>query len=221
MHSLLIGGVIFMTEKRLLPMNLQLFANKPEEVTEPQVDVAQAVEKIAENTTTETVEPEVIEVEKEPDKASEYEKKISELDQKVTELEQENTELKQKLDDKESTVTELTDKLTESGKSVKQATSNIEKYQKSLEEIVAEKEKGIPDTVKALMPEGINVTEKLVWLNKAEALKTTEEKIVKEPEQIVSIGKPTPLTAEVIDQSELSTTQRMSNFFGEFFGTEK
>ncbi|MBP2966646.1 hypothetical protein [Acinetobacter baumannii] len=121
--------------------------------------------------------------------------------------------------DKENTVTELTDKLAETGKSVEQATTDIEAYQKSLEEIVAEKEKSIPDTVKALMPEGINVTEKLAWLNKAEALKPSEEE--KEPEQIVSIAKPTPVTQEVIDQSVLTTTQRMSNFFGEFFGTEK
>lgn len=207
-----------MTEKRLLPMNLQLFANGTEDITEPQVDVAQAAKKIAEDATTETTveEPVVPEVD-----TSEFDIKIAELELKVSELTQENADLKQKLSDKEITVTELTDKLTESGKSVEQATSSIEEYQKSLEEIVAEKEKNIPKTVKALMPEGINVTEKLAWLNKAEALKPTEQEAVTEPEQIISIGKPTPVTQEVIDQSELTTTQRMSNFFGEFFGTEK
>lgn len=207
-----------MTEKRLLPMNLQLFANGTEDITEPQVDVAQAAKKIAEDATTETTveEPVVPEVD-----TSEFDIKIAELELKVSELTQENADLKQKLSDKEITVTELTDKLTESGKSVEQATSSIEEYQKSLEEIVTEKEKNIPETVKALMPEGINVTEKLAWLNKAEALKPTEQEAVTEPEQIISIGKPTPVTTEVIDQSELTTTQRMSNFFGEFFGTEK
>lgn len=207
-----------MTEKRLLPMNLQLFANGTEDITEPQVDVAQAAKKIAEDATTETTveEPVVPEVD-----TSEFDSKIAELELKVSELTQENADLKQKLSDKEITVTELTDKLTETGKSVEQATSSIEEYQKSLEEIVAEKEKNIPETVKALMPEGINVTEKLAWLNKAEALKPTEQEAVTEPEQIISIGKPTPVTQEVIDQSELTTTQRMSNFFGEFFGTEK
>ena len=207
-----------MTEKRLLPMNLQLFANGTEDITDPQVDVAQAAKKIAEDATTETTveEPVVPEVD-----TSEFDIKIAELELKVSELTQENADLKQKLSDKEITVTELTDKLTESGKSVEQATSSIEEYQKSLEEIVAEKEKNIPETVKALMPEGINVTEKLAWLNKAEALKPTEQEAVTEPEQIISIGKPTPVTTEVIDQSELTTTQRMSNFFGEFFGTEK
>lgn len=207
-----------MTEKRLLPMNLQLFANGTEDITEPQVDVAQAAKKIAEDATTETTveEPVVPEVD-----TSEFDIKIAELELKVSELTQENADLKQKLSDKEITVTELTDKLTESGKSVEQATSSIEEYQKSLEEIVAEKEKNIPETVKALMPEGVNVTEKLAWLNKAEALKPTEQEAVTEPEQIISIGKPTPVTQEVIDQSELTTTQRMSNFFGEFFGTEK
>lgn len=207
-----------MTEKRLLPMNLQLFANGTEDIKEPQVDVAQAAKKIVEDATTETTveEPVVPEVD-----TSEFDIKIDELELKVSELTQENADLKQKLSDKEITVTELTDKLTESGKSVEQATSSIEEYQKSLEEIVAEKEKNIPETVKALMPEGINVTEKLAWLNKAEALKPTEQEAVTEPEQIISIGKPTPVTTEVIDQSELTTTQRMSNFFGEFFGTEK
>lgn len=207
-----------MAEKRLLPMNLQLFANGTEDITEPQVDVAQAAKKIAEDATTETTveEPVVPEVD-----TSEFDIKIAELELKVSELTQENADLKQKLSDKEITVTELTDKLAESGKSVEQATSSIEEYQKSLEEIVAEKEKNIPETVKALMPEGINVTEKLAWLNKAEALKPTEHEAVTEPEQIISIGKPTPVTTEVIDQSELTTTQRMSNFFGEFFGTEK
>lgn len=207
-----------MTEKRLLPMNLQLFASETGEITEPLVDVAQAAKKIAEDATTETTveEPVVPEVD-----TSEFDSKIAELELKVSELTQENADLKQKLSDKETTVIELTDKLTESGKSVEQATSSIEEYQKSLEEIVAEKEKNIPETVKALMPEGINVTEKLAWLNKAEALKPTEQEAVTEPEQIISIGKPTPVTTEVIDQSELTTTQRMSNFFGEFFGTEK
>lgn len=207
-----------MTEKRLLPMNLQLFANGTEDITEPQVDVAQAAKKIAEDATTETTveEPVVPEVD-----TSEFDIKIAELELKLSELTQENADLKQKLSDKEITVTELTDKLAESGKSVEQATSSIEEYQKSLEEIVTEKEKNIPETVKALMPEGINVTEKLAWLNKAEALKPTEQEAVTEPEQIISIGKPTPVTQEVIDQSELTTTQRMSNFFGEFFGTEK
>lgn len=207
-----------MTEKRLLPMNLQLFASETGEITEPLVDVAQAAKKIAEDATTETTveEPVVPEVD-----TSEFDSKIAELELKVSELTQENADLKQKLSDKETTVTELTDKLTESGKSVEQATSSIEEYQKSLEEIVAEKEKNIPETVKALMPEGINVTEKLAWLNKAEALKPTGQEAVTEPEQIISIGKPTPVTTEVIDQSELTTTQRMSNFFGEFFGTEK
>lgn len=207
-----------MTEKRLLPMNLQLFASETGEITEPLVDVAQAAKKIAEDATTETTveEPVVPEVD-----TSEFDIKIAELELKLSELTQENADLKQKLSDKEITVTELTDKLTESGKSVEQATSSIEEYQKSLEEIVTEKEKNIPETVKALMPEGINVTEKLAWLNKAEALKPTEQEAVTEPEQIISIGKPTPVTQEVIDQSELTTTQRMSNFFGEFFGTEK
>lgn len=204
-----------MTDKKpFLPMNLQLFAENKE--TE---EVTESTEETAEVTEVVSAEPEVIVVEKETIKTAELEKQIGELIQKISELEQENAELKQKLADKENTVTELTDKLAETGKSVEQATTDIEVYQKSLEEIVAEKEKDIPDTVKALMPEGINVTEKLTWLKKAEALKSTEEK--KEPEQIVSIGKPTPVTQEVIDQSELTTTQRMSNFFGEFFGTEK
>lgn len=204
-----------MTDKKpFLPMNLQMFAENKE--TE---EVTESTEETTEVTEVVSAEPEVIVVEKETIKTAELEKQIGELIQKISELEQENAELKQKLADKESTVAELTDKLAETGKSVEQATTDIEVYQKSLEEIVAEKEKDIPDTVKALMPEGINVTEKLAWLNKAEALKPTEEK--KEPEQIVSIGKPTPVTQEVIDQSELTTTQRMSNFFGEFFGTEK
>lgn len=203
-----------MTEKKsLLPINLQLFAEgKETEVTEPTVETTEVTE-VTEEVVPETQEPTVIVKDSE-----QSESKVAELEAKITELIQENAELKQKLSEQEGKVTELTETLTAQTEVAGTKATEMEIYQKSLEEIVAEKEKGISDEVKALMPEGIAVTEKLAWLNKAEALKPKEE-VVEQP--ILTIGQPTPVTTEVIDQADVSPTQRMSNFFNDFFGNTK
>ncbi len=208
-----------MTDKLPLKMDLQLFAsNEPvEPVVEPNTAPAgnEPVEPTAVNT--EPVQASTQSVIEPPEPKPADTEKIEALEAKVAELEAENAELKGQVETAAATIAELTEASLTAGEDVAKAKETAEAYQKSLEAIVAEKEKEIPDDIKALMPDNISVTDKLDWLTKAETLKNSKT----EKAGITEIGKPTPVTQQTVDQSELSVTQRLSNVFSETFNFNK
>jgi len=187
----------------LLPMDLQFFAEPEAEPAQPEQEPATpAVEEVPEQADpVPTVEPTP-----EP----EHEAADSEL-----------VALKQQLAELQAAKEQLETQLTEKGSEVSATTSKVADYENALTKIVDQRLTAIPETIAALMPDGLSVADKLAWVEKAEKAIPVKEP---EPEQppapvIEAIGQPTPVTQEVeVDLKDLTASQKLSNYFQEFFG---
>lgn len=187
----------------LLPMDLQFFAEPEAEPVPPEQEPATpAVEEVPEQADpVPTVEPTP---EPEPEATD------SEL-----------VALKQQLAELQAAKEQLETQLTEKGSEVSATTSKVADYENALTKIVDQRLTAIPENIAALMPDGLSVADKLAWVEKAEKAIPVKEP---EPEQppapvIETIGQPTPVTQEVeVDLKDLTASQKLSNYFQEFFG---
>lgn len=187
----------------LLPMDLQFFAEPEAEPAQPEQEPATpAVEEVPEQADpVPTVEPTP---EPEPEATD------SEL-----------VALKQQLAELQAAKEQLETQLTEKGSEVSATTSKVADYENALTKIVDQRLTAIPENIAALMPDGLSVADKLAWVEKAEKAIPVKEP---EPEQppapvIETIGQPTPVTQEVeVDLKDLTASQKLSNYFQEFFG---
>lgn len=186
----------------LLPMNLQYFAEEQEANEKPtqEVEEKEASEQVSNETAIETVKKEEPEAPVVP--AAEMEA------------------LKNKLAEIENSKAELESKIAEKDKEVSDTTTKVSDYEKALTKIVDQRLAGIPETIAALMPENLSVAEKLAWVEKAEVAIPKEENATEEkPKVIETIGQPTPVKTEVeVDLKDLTASQKLSNYFQEFFG---
>lgn len=129
--------------------------------------------------------------------------------------------LKQQLAELQAAKEQLEKQLTEKGSEVSATTSKVADYENALTKIVDQRLTAIPENIAALMPDGLSVADKLAWVEKAEKAIPVKEP---EPEQppapvIETIGQPTPVTQEVeVDLKDLTASQKLSNYFQEFFG---
>lgn len=187
----------------LLPMDLQFFAEPEAEPVPPEQEPATpAVEEVPEQADpVPTVEPTP---EPEPEATD------SEL-----------VALKQQLAELQAAKEQLETQLAEKGSEVSATTSKVADYENALTKIVDQRLTAIPENIAALMPDGLSVADKLAWVEKAEKAIPVKEP---EPEQppapvIETIGQPTPVTQEVeVDLKDLTASQKLSNYFQEFFG---
>ena len=187
----------------LLPMDLQFFAEPEAEPAQPEQEPAtHAVEEVPEQADpVPTVEPTP---EPEPEATD------SEL-----------VALKQQLAELQAAKEQLETQLTEKGSEVSATTSKVADYENALTKIVDQRLTAIPENIAALMPDGLSVADKLAWVEKAEKAIPVKEP---EPEQppapvIETIGQPTPVAQEVeVDLKDLTASQKLSNYFQEFFG---
>lgn len=193
--------------KFLLPMDLQFFAEEPEEnKVEPEATPAEPAptEPVVEEPApvTEPVAEPVVEADKTADE-------LEDLKKQLAKLQDENAELAGKVAEKDSEVSATTSKVTD--------------YETALSKIVDQRLAAIPETITALMPEGLTVAEKLTWVEKAEQAVPAKEEPDTPAETakpvIESIGQPTPVQTEVeVDLKDLTASQKLSNYFDEFFG---
>lgn len=187
----------------LLPMDLQFFTEPEAEPAQPEQEPATpAVEEVPEQADpVPTVEPTP---EPEPEATD------SEI-----------VALKQQLAELQAAKEQLETQLTEKGSEVSATTSKVADYENALTKIVDQRLTAIPENIAALMPDGLSVADKLAWVEKAEKAIPVKEP---EPEQppapvIETIGQPTPVTQEVeVDLKDLTASQKLSNYFQEFFG---
>lgn len=135
------------------------------------------------------------------------------LEAVIAQLKSDNAELQEKL----IAVTAELEQLKASKETVDTeattAKAQAENYESVLKAVVEEKSAVIPEAVRALMPENITVAEQVEWLKKAEAAIPKQEE--KEEDQIISIGRPTPVQTKVVDESALSVGQKLSNAFAD------
>lgn len=185
--------------------------DKTEEITEQQTAETEEVTEKPVTETETTPENETVEVVETIEQPAETDTAVEALTAQIEQLQTENAELQKQLTEaQEQLATAKTTQETATAE-VNTTKEKADNYEKALEKVVAEKAEGIPDDVKALMPEGISISEQLDWLVKAEKLSAKEEK------PVVTIGQPTPVTEKMVDESELSVTQKMSNYFGTMF----
>lgn len=193
-----------MTVKQsLIPMNLQFFSEDSAEEIAVEAKEPTAVE------TDEPAEPEktVTEVEasKTPDAA--------ETEALSTELEA----LKRQLAELETNKKQLETQLEEKDNTVSSATETVAGYEAALGKIVEQRLEAIPENIKALMPEGLSIADKLTWVEKAEVAAPKEDK--EQPAVIEAIGRPTPVETETEIQPEnMTAAQKFQNYFQDFFG---
>lgn len=135
-----------------------------------------------------------------------------ELEDIIAQLKIENAELQGKL----IAVTAELEQLKATKETVETEATTVkaqaENYESVLKEVVEEKSAVIPEAVRALMPENITVAEQVEWLKKAEAAIPKQEE---KEEEIISIGRPTPVPEKVVDESTLSVGQKLSNAFAD------
>lgn len=196
--------------KFLLPMQLQFFAEPPAEET-PVVEPAE---------TSAEPEPEPQEPVIEPTVETPVE--LSTPDEQVS-LTEELEALKQQVAELQSTKESLESKVAEKDSEVSATATKVTDYEAALTKIVDERLTAIPETISALMPDGLSVAEKLAWVEKAEKAVPAKEELAQpaEPAQpvIETIGKATPVETPVeVDMKDLTADQKLSNFFQEFFG---
>ena len=192
--------------KVLLPMKLQFFA-EPEEAKVEQVEEKQP----------ETVEEPTVENTDEKVSTENPQATNSEPVVPAAELEA----MKQKLAELEASKAELESKITEKDNEVSASTAKVTDYEAALSKIVDQRLSVIPETITALMPDNLSVAEKLTWVEKAEVAIPAKEEKAEEPKQpaIETIGQPTPVTTAVeVDMKDLTASQKLNNYFQDFFG---
>lgn len=86
----------------------------------------------------------------------------------------------------------------------------------SLAFLYEQKVKELPESLQSLVPDGLPVTDRLEWIEKAKQVETSKP----ETEPIVSIGKPIPVSNANRPESTapLSPTDKMAGHFREVFG---
>lgn len=190
--------------KFLLPMQLQFFAEQPAEETvepaetpaEPEpvkevpVDPEPAVEPA-------TPEPEVVTID--PAEFEAMKTKLAELESRHTEPEP---------------VTETVPEIPA------EPDPQVAAMESALKAVIEQKVQGLPEGIAALMPEGLPVTEQLAWVDKAAKAVPVKEPAADPAQPVIeTIGQPTPVQTEIqVDLKDLTASQKLSNYFQEFFG---
>lgn len=194
------------------PMKLQFFSEEPEapvveETVTPDVEekpteeVTEQVEEVAEVTEDKPAEPL-------PD-YSELQKAFDELTVRLNAMEAQDAAR-----NTEETVAEVVTEIQDNPEQV----AKIAEYETALTAVVTQKLEQLPENIKALMPDNLSVAAQLNWVDKAEKAVPQQEQPVEKP-VIESIGKPTPVpTAPEIDIDKLTASQKLSNYFQDFFG---
>lgn len=182
-----------MTERIKLPMNLQFFADKPDENE-------QITEEVKEDNPVE----QPVEV---PEKIKE--EPVEQANEEIASLQNIVTTLAAKVDELTAKREEPVEQPTDIPK---EENEPIAVYESALNKIVEEKLTDIPDGIAALMPDNLSAVEKLDWIEKASKAVPKEEKQVEPPKQIIAnIGQPTPIpTEEVLDVTKLSPLQKIT-----------
>ena len=90
----------------------------------------------------------------------------------------------------------------------------------ALKAVIEQKVQGLPEGIAALMPEGLPVTEQLTWVDKAAKAVPVKEPAAEPAQPVIeTIGQPTPVQTEIqVDLKDLTASQKLSNYFQEFFG---
>lgn len=90
----------------------------------------------------------------------------------------------------------------------------------ALKAVIEQKVQGLPEGIAALMPEGLPVTEQLAWVDKAAKAVPVKEPAADPAQPVIeTIGQPTPVQTEIqVDLKDLTASQKLSNYFQEFFG---
>lgn len=146
-----------------------------------------------------TDEPKVVEPKKEEPKKADSESETAEVD--VEALKNELTEANKKAQEVEALNTTITDMKKDS----EEKDVIIKDYEDLVGKLIETKLEQIPAEFKDLIPDNLDLKQKLNWLEKAESkgLFTKEEK--KKPN--VEIGKPMNVDVPQIDVSKLSGSQ--------------
>ncbi len=196
--------------KLMLPMNLQFFAEEPE----VQEDVKEPVDEPAVEPENELIEP------KNEEPADQEQPAVPNAD--YAELQAKFDELAAQVEamkaiEKAEEVVEPVEPVVEV-KTDPEQEKKLAEYESALTSVVNQKLENIPDNIKALMPENLSVSAQLQWIEKAEQAIPKESKAEATP-VISSIGQPTPVKTEVeADLKDLTASQKLQNYFQEFFG---
>lgn len=111
-------------------------------------------------------------------------------------------------------VTELTNTLNTLKVEVEAKDTAIKNYEGVLNTIVETKLKAIPDEYKELIPENLDVVQKLEWLNKAENTGIFKKEDKQKPN--VEIGKPMNVEKAQADTTKLTGSQLMRMAYNSF-----
>lgn len=196
--------------KFMFPMNLQFFA----EETEIHEDVKEPVDEPVVEPENEPTEPKV-EESADQEQPSVPNGGYAELQAKFEELAAQVEAMKaiEKAEEDVEEVEPVVEVKTDPEQEKKLA-----EYESVLTSVVNQKLETIPDNIKALMPENLSVSAQLQWIEKAEQAIPKEAKAEATP-VITSIGQPTPVKTEVeVDLKDLTASQKLQNYFQEFFG---
>lgn len=196
--------------KFMFPMNLQFFA----EETEIHEDVKEPVDEPVVEPENEPTEPKV-EESADQEQPSVPNGDYAELQAKFDELAAQVEAMK--AIEKAEEVVEEVEPVVEV-KTDPEQEKKLAEYESVLTSVVNQKLETIPDNIKALMPENLSVSAQLQWIEKAEQAIPKEAKAEAAP-VISSIGQPTPVKTEVeVDLKDLTASQKLQNYFQEFFG---
>ena len=160
-----------------------------EPIKEPIQEPTKEPTKEPTNPVKETKEP------KEPkEPATDYSKEIEDLRAEIVTL----TEKAGKVD----TVSKENETLK---KDIESRDLKITQYEELITKLVETKLEQIPEEYKVLIPDNLDLTQKLNWLEKAEAKGLFNKEEKKKPN--VEIGKPMNIEPENVDTSKLTGTQ--------------
>lgn len=138
--------------------------------------------------------------------------------QQTTEVSTDGTEVSTVIPE----VEEVTNQSAES-EQIEQLKKELADKDSSLNSIISDKVKQLPESLQVLLPESLSITDKLVWIEKANAVNSNKETVKEEP--TTSIGSSarqlfeTELT-ELVDtepHKPLSTTEKMAGYFAKMF----
>ena len=174
---------------------------------EKNVDEVKEPEKVVEETKVEepkkNEELEKVEV-KEPEKVVEETKKVEKTEEATVDIEALKNELAE-ANKKAEELKGLSVEIEALKKDAEAKESTIKEYEELIGKMVETKMEQVPAEFKELIPDNLDLKQKLSWLEKAEAkgLFTKEEK--KKPN--VEIGKPMNIETPVADTSKMSAGQ--------------
>lgn len=165
--------------------------DKKEEIKEPKAEEGKEEEKKPEDKKEEKAEPKKEDSKKEPEEAR--------VD--VEALKQELAEAQAKAQEVEALNTEVTNLKNE----VADKDAQIKEYESLVGNMVEAKMNQVPTDLKDLIPDNMDLKQKLAWLEKAEAKGIFNKEAKKKPN--VEVGKPMNTETPAVDTSKMSAGQ--------------